>query len=84
MTSPGKTHTVDELYQIVQEMRQILAAALEVGKRPDWETSYETRVEFERLVTKYFEMNAILHMAPAMRQLREILRQERLIEEGGA
>jgi hypothetical protein len=41
-------------------------------------------LEFDRLVSKYFEMNAIVHKQPAMRQLREFLRQERLIKEGGA
>jgi hypothetical protein len=83
MTNPGMTHTVDELYQIVREMRAIFAAAQEISNRPDWRNSDENCLEFDRLVSKYFELNGIAHKHPAMRQVREILRQERLIKKGG-
>jgi hypothetical protein len=62
-------------------MREMLDAALEISNRPGWENSYEISREYERLISKYFEMNAIVHTAPAMRQLREMLRQERELQE---
>jgi hypothetical protein len=81
MTNRDKTYTVAELREIVREMQEILDAALEISKRPDWQNSYENGLEFDRLVSKYFEMNAIVHKAPAMRQVREILRREREMKE---
>jgi hypothetical protein len=43
--------------------------------------SLENNREFERLVRKFFEMNAIVHTAPANMELREILRHEREQQE---
>jgi hypothetical protein len=59
MTNPGRPDPVDELREIVQEMRELFAAAQEISNRPDWQNSYGS--EFDRLVSKYFELNAIAH-----------------------
>jgi NifB/MoaA-like Fe-S oxidoreductase len=79
MTNPAKIHTVDELREIVRKMQETLAAALEISTRPDWQNS--CGLEFDRLVSKYFEMNAMAHKHPAMKQVREILRREREQQE---
>jgi hypothetical protein len=81
MTDPDKTHTVDELLEIVREMREIFAASQEIWSRPDWRNSDENCLECDRLVSKYFELNGIAHKHPALREVREILRRERKQQE---
>jgi hypothetical protein len=84
MTNVGKTdktYTVAELREIVRKKQEIIDELREISNRLDDDNSLENNREFERLLRKFFEMNAIVHTAPANMELREILRQEREQQE---
>jgi hypothetical protein len=76
-----KTYTVAELREIVRKMEEIIDELRELSNRMHENNSLENNREFERLVRKFFEMNAIVHTAPANMELREILRHEREQQE---
>jgi hypothetical protein len=59
-----KTYTVAELREIVRKIREIIDELRELSNRMHEDSSLENNREFERLLRKFFEMNAIVHTAP--------------------